>query len=365
MTGPYLHGGDVYSAGNIRLDFSVNLNPLGMPREALRRAHESLDDCERYPDSRCRALRRAAAAAYGVGEDQMVFGNGAADLIYRAVQAVSPGRAVLLAPTFGEYEAALKLAGVPREYFFLKEENGFELPTEEYLEFLKNQAEGEKEGPTMIFLCNPSNPVGTVLRKNGLRKILDFCKERGVFAVVDECFLEFLEESGELSALEYVRHGRTGLFVINGLTKTFSMAGLRLGYGFSADLELAEKIAAAGQPWPVSVVAQAAGEAIFSKDFDREAYLEETRRTIREEKGFLRRGLLEAGFQVYGSAANFLFFRDRPERAKNGLYEFLKERGILIRACGNYRGLTDRDYRVCVRSPRDNQQLLINILDYL
>lgn len=376
----YIHGGDVYRNRDVRLDFSVNLNPLGMPKEARRAAAESLSFCDRYPDSRAEALRACLSSRYRIPGDHIVFGTGAAELIFRLVYAIRPRAAVLLAPSFAEYEAALSGAGVPCSFFLLREENGFRVDVDAYLHFLKNCL---PDGG-MCFLCNPSNPVGTLLSGTELNRILDFCEERGIFAVTDECFLEFVDHWEQYTALPRVRRGDKKLAVLNAPTKTFSMAGLRIGYAFLADEALTGRLEAAGQPWCLSIPAQAAGAALFADsgagicgsdspalqinsakpEFCADVYLKETRAFLSAEKAFLREGLSECGFTVCGSEANFLFFRDRSERAEYALSEYLLKRGILIRSCGNYRGLDGHYYRICVRKHEENEALLMNACDY-
>lgn len=347
---PYRHGGDVYRNRNIKYDFSININPLGMPEFVRRAAIEGVARGSCYPDSECTRLRALAASHYEIAERKLIFGNGAAELIYGIVRAVSPRRAVVLAPSFTEYERALRAAGAEIRFFYLKEEDGFRLPTEEYLQFLSG------ERPDMIFLCNPANPAGNRLEIEETRRILEFCRRQGIFAVVDECFLDFLERGEELSAVGMVREGWKTLFVIQALTKSFAMAGLRLGFGFLSDERLLEKMRLSIQPWNVSVPAQEAGAAAFGPG--REEYLAAARKMVGTEREYLRGGLEAAGLRVFPSDANFLLFKDMSERPERALYDFLLARGVLLRCCDDYEGLDGRYYRVCVRSREENRRLL-------
>lgn len=202
----YTHGGDVYRNEKIRMDFSININPLGMPDFIKQAAMDGVEESARYPDSRCRRLRRLAAGFYGVQEETLVFGNGAAELIFGIVRAVSPRRAVLTAPSFTEYEAALLSVGAEILFFPLKEEEDFSLPADRYLDFLKSAR------PDMIFLCNPANPTGRLTPVGEIRRILEFCTVQGILAVVDECFLDLAEEDERDSVLDLVRAGEKKFF---------------------------------------------------------------------------------------------------------------------------------------------------------
>ena len=331
----YTHGGDVYRNEKIRMDFSININPLGMPDFIKQAAMDGVEESARYPDSRCRRLRRLAAGFYGVQEETLVFGNGAAELIFGIVRAVSPRRAVLTAPSFTEYEAALSSVGA------------------EGLDFLKSAR------PDMIFLCNPANPTGRLTPGEEIRRILEFCTVQGILAVVDECFLDLAEEDERDSVLDLVREGEKNIFLLKAFTKSFAMAGLRLGYGFLADGELRLKMQSQSQPWNVSIPAQEAGCAAFGAE--REPYLREARKLISREREYLREGLQRLGFYVFPSEANFLLFK-RTDRGDGGeLYESLLSRGILIRRCGDYQGLSGDHYRICVKKREENRAFLENL----
>ncbi len=346
----YGHGGDIYTNQGIRLDFSINVNPLGMPDFVKRAAEESIAFCGHYPDPGCGRLRRAAAERYQVGEETLIFGNGAAELIFTSVQALRPASAVLMAPGFTEYEDALKTVGAKLDFFYLKEKDGFELKTERYLEFL------EERKPELIFLCNPSNPLGKALEAKAGSRILEYCREHNIFVIADECFLEFLPEAKARSFLAEVRRGNKGLLVLKALTKTFAMPGLRLGYGFCADRLLLDRIECLLQPWNVSIPAQEAGAAAFSGNM--EGFLFETMRLLSTERPFLIEKMAAAGFQTFSPEGNFILFRDLPGRPAHRLYQDLLEQGILIRSCGNFRGLGGTYYRICVRRRKENAELL-------
>ena len=299
----YTHGGDVYRNEKIRMDFSININPLGMPDFIKQAAMDGVEESARYPDSRCRRLRRLAAGFYGVQEETLVFGNGAAELIFGIVRAVSPRRAVLTAPSFTEYEAALSSVGAEVLFFPLKEEEDFSLPADRYL--------------------------------------------------------DLAEEDERDSVLDLVRAGEKKVFLLKAFTKSFAMAGLRLGYGFLADGELRLKMQSQSQPWNVSIPAQEAGCAAFGAE--REPYLREARRLIGQEREYLREGLQRLGFYVFPSEANFLLFK-RTDRGDGGeLYESLLSRGILIRRCGDYQGLSGDHYRICVKKREENRAFLENL----
>lgn len=344
----YGHGGDIYSQ-NIKMDFSANINPLGLPEGVREALYGAISQCQCYPDSRCRDLAEGLSLYHSLPKEWIICGNGGADLIFSLVFAQKPERAVLLAPTFSEYSQALKAAGCSITYFDLPPEKGFALDTDEFCSFLK-EAGNLKGG--MVFLCNPNNPTGLTIDRDAVRRIGQVCQEKGAVLAVDECFCQLTEEPEKISGISWLAENPR-LFILKAFTKSYAMAGLRLGYGLCSDTELLEKINQVRQPWSVSILSQEAGKAALREG----EYRERTRQLIPAEREFLKKGLKRLGFQVWDSKANYLFFFDK-ERENRELYHLLKESGVLIRCCDNYRGLTGQHYRICVKTREENQAFL-------
>ncbi len=326
---PFEHGGDIYR-NKVRLDFSSNINPFGMPEGAALGIVNNVDKLTVYPDAECAALRGAIAKSENTDRENILCGNGAAELIFAVVRAVRPRRALLISPTFSEYERALLSADCDIKYFALNEENGFVL-TERFLDFLENI--------DMVFICNPDNPVGNVIDKGLMDKILAKCERNNITAVVDECFMDFVTDG-------YSAKGSA--VVIKAFTKIYAMAGLRLGY-MIGDSKIIRDTKNATPTWSVNGAAQIAGIAALA---DTE-YKRKSVEYINRERLFLLGELERLGFKVYGSRANFIFFKGDTK-----LYEKLLNKGILIRQCGNFRGLDDRFYRAAVRLREENTELI-------
>lgn len=360
----YQHGGDVYSQ-EIWMDYSANLNPLGLPEAVYRALLRAAGDCSRYPDSQSRRLRAALGERCGVPAQWLVCGNGAADLIFSLVLALKPARAVVPAPTFSEYEQALTAVQCHTRHFYLKEEDGFQMDVPAFCRFLRRESGGsghggEREGARMAFLCNPNNPTGLPLSQKEVRQVADTCAEEGIFLAVDECFCDFLEEP-ESASLVPILKGYPNVMILKAFTKTYAMAGIRLGYGICPDGEVLEKLNRVRQPWSVSALAQEAGLAALGE----EEYVAKARAVLSEEREFLRKGLEKLGFRVWPSKANYLFFRDERKIREKALYERLRKRGVLVRSCGNYPGLDGRYYRICVKCREENQVFLRELKEAL
>lgn len=339
-----VHGGDWagYRAefGCDALDFSANVSPLGLPAGVAAAITNALPTADRYPDPLCRELRAALAGAEGVPADWILCGNGAADLIFRLALAVRPRRALLPAPTFAEYEAALQTVGCAVQRVFLREENEFAV-TEEFIDAVTPETD-------VVFLCQPNNPTGQVTPPALVERLVRRCAECGAVLVVDECFLDFLPDRDAWTAKQFLRDAPQ-LIILKAFTKLYAMAGVRLGYALCGDAALLEKMRGAGQPWAVSSLAQAAGLAALQET----AYAGAVRALIAEQRPRMAAGLRALGLRVMDGQANYLLFRATPDFG-----EKLRRRGAVVRSCANYPGLDAAWYRTAVRTAEENTRLL-------
>lgn len=324
MSDQYHHGGDIYEHPDV-LDFSVNINPLGMPLTAYRAAALSIDKATAYPDWNKRELTDALAFYYGeqgifLKKNQIVWGNGAAELIYALCEermlSQKHLRAFIPSPTFSAYEEAVRAVG--------------------------GSLAERPEDADLVFVCNPNNPTGEMWTEEKLRGLAKICQRNGSLFCVDESFLPFVDRPEEKSAIRF-QNSRT--VVLRSLTKIYGMPGLRLGYLICPDEGTADGIRSLLQPWNVSGPAEAAGAAALRD----EAFPENTRIYIRREREYLLRILQEAGISVRDGAANFLLFE-----ADEAFADRLLEKGIEIRRCGDIRGLTSRHFRIGVRTHEEN-----------
>lgn len=348
------HGGDVYGIAEKLgisveecIDFSANINPLGIPGRVKNAMAEAVAGAVHYPDPDCRRLVQALSESLGICPEWILCGNGGADIIYRIVYAARPKKALLPAPTFLEYGEALHAAGAECVYYRM----------DETMEVRDDILEWISEDIDLLFLCTPNNPTGLLIPAERLEKILLRAAETGTRVVVDECFMDFVVEERRSSVMGRVR-AYPNLVIVKSFTKLYSIPGIRLGYGVCSDEAFLQNMRAAGQTWPVNSVAMAAGVAALQE----EQFAKETVEYIRREREELSRNLREFGFTVYDGQADYLFFR-APGRET--LYEELLHYGIIIRRCCNYENLTPEYYRIAVKSREDNRILLKRLEEIL
>lgn len=340
----FTHGGDwagfYENTGTLPLDFSANTSPLGLPKGVREAVTKALDWADRYPDPSCRGLREEIGRAWDVPSSWVLCGNGAGDLIERLVQAVRPRQALVTAPTFSEYPAALRRVGCAVREFPLSPENGFRLT---------NRFPEEITADTgLVFLCEPNNPSGVTTEPNLLLEIMEYCDTCGALLAVDECFNALLSKPSEHTLLPYLAEHR--LLILNAFTKSHGMAGLRLGFCLCRDMDLLERMRQCGQPWSVSTVAQEAGIAALQ---DRD-YPIRLRILLDRQRSVLKSGLIHLGAAQITGEANYLLFC----HSDHFLADKLERQGILIRRCDDYSGLGAGWYRVAIREEEENIRLL-------
>lgn len=337
MSPEAVHGGDVYR-NRVRLDFSVNLNPLSVPPEITEAAAAGLAEMRQYPDPVQMRLRESIASYEGVSPDNVICGNGASELIMAVCHAVKPRKALITAPCYAGYERALRAAGAEIEEYPLDAGSDFAL-NDELTGALTDDVD-------IVFIADPNNPNGRLIDEAVMRRITGTCEERGITLVIDECFLPLTDRGLATGA-----SGDRALH-LRAFTKTFAIPGIRIGYIVSRDRGMLASISEQLPEWNVSRIAERTGEAA-ARVLRETGYLTESVKLISREREYLKRELEGMSIRVFESDTNYLLLKSRPD-----LYGRLLEKGILIRKCANFSGLDDTYFRIAVRTREDNEEFL-------
>lgn len=341
-----MHGGDIYST-KVKYDFSVNINPFPLPWIFFMHFILSFKFMKNYPDIESHELRDALSKRYNVSSGKIITGNGASEIILSVTKAVNPKKALLVAPCFSGYEHALNSVEAEAIYFPLDEKDGFSF-TEEKLIGLKDLL--KKQKPDMMFLCNPNNPNGKSYSREIISELAEVCRHAGIFLLIDECFMDLTEKAGTNSFLENLKN-HDNLIIVNAITKSYGIPGLRLGYAFCNSESMILKIKKQMPEWNVSTLAQKIGCFILK---DKKHILHSIKK-FSVERIFLSRELALMGLKVYPSDSNFiLFFTGIDIDLKNKLLE----KKILIRDCSDYENLEKGFYRIAVKNHKKNKIFL-------
>lgn len=346
----YTHGGDIYKYDDKLLDFSANINPLGMPESAKNAIIDGINKYQTYPDHSSRKLRNSLSEFYGFDSNKIVCGNGAADLIFRICLALRPQKVLVTSPTFSEYEEAVLISGGKVHNHLLRESENYDV-TLEILESID-------EDTDMVFLCSPNNPTGRAIDLNIIEAVLNKLQGNKGILVLDQCFVHFMVEEEKYFAINLLKKF-DNLIILGAFTKIFAMAGLRLGYALFGSEENASKIENTLQPWAVSTVASEAGCAALNKDF-----IKETKDYVKYQREFLFQHLSDLGIKVFESQANYMLIKVDEKFDDGDLADVAIKHRILIRKCSNFKGLSPSFFRIAVRTEAENTTL-IDVLSHI
>jgi threonine-phosphate decarboxylase len=357
---PFEGGADMYRlAAELKMqerrviDFSASANPLGVSKKVKADLRKHLKYLHNYPDPEAERLRKRLALYFAIDPETILCGNGSTELLYLIPEVLNPAHVLVPAPTCPEYERACRTHSETRiSYFELKEEDGFHLDADRFIDAMP---EGDSELNTpntsspcaMAFLCNPNNPTGRLLSRHEIVKISDAARNRRCYLVVDEAFIDFCPDDSIIKDAT----GNPFLIVLRSMSYFYSLAGLRIGYGIFPQ-HLVRRLRAHREPWTVvnSLAQRAALTALKDK-----VYRKETMAFVAEEKRFIEKHLRKLGIAFIPSDANYylLKMRDAGEIAS-----VLKKRGILVRECMDMKGLGSLYLGIAVKSHRENAVLM-------
>lgn len=346
------HGGNIYILSEKLclnekdiIDFSASINPLGIPESVISAIKDNIKYLHNYPDPDAKRLRLQIAKQHKINPESIICGNGSTEMIYLVARALRPERVLIPAPTFSEYERACEIScKLKVESYQLKQENDFDIDPDVFIQKIK--------GCVMAFLCNPNNPTGRVLKKADVIKIADASKKFKCYLVVDEAFIDFCPDESVMTKVQHNPY----LIVLRSLTKFYALSGLRIGYGVFP-LNITETIKKHKEPWTVNTLAQTAGIAAF-KDIE---FKKKTFRVIKQEKDFLEKEFKRFEISYIPSEANYYLLR--LNNAKEIISE-LRNKGILVRDCSNFKGLDGKYIRIAVKSREDNMRLLKELSNF-
>ena len=328
--------------------FSANVNPLGISPLLRDTLAKHVDAITSYPDREYTQLRKSICAYTGANFENIIVGNGSTELISLFIQTTHPKKALILGPTYSEYEREISLEGGHTLYYPLKEENNFQMDVEDFCSQLNDSLD-------LLVLCNPNNPTSTAVARKDMRKILDCALQFGISVMVDETYEEFTPEGSKISSIP-LTNNYNNLIVLRGISKFFAAPGLRLGYAVTGNPDLLKYINTKKNPWTINSLAEIAGCIMFS-DKD---YINKTKALITGERQRMYDTLSSwKTVKVYPSCTNFLLVRIlREDVTSDMVFDHCIRKGLMIRDCSTFPFLDSSYIRFCVMSPEKNDELL-------
>ena len=358
----HFHGSDLEKIEEIYgikkediISFSANINPLGISSKLRRSLSDQLDAITTYPDREYKELRKCIAAYAGTQYENVVVGNGSTELISLIIQSETPRKAMILGPSYSEYEREISLAGGQTLYYPLQEKADFQMDTADFCSHLTDDLD-------LLILCNPNNPTSTAITRKDMRTILDACLQHGIFLMIDETYVEFTHPEARVSSVPLTSY-YTNLAVLRGTSKFFAAPGLRLGYAITGNADLIRSIHTRQNPWTISSLAEIAGRLMFT---DQE-YIDKTRTLINEERTRVCSILKTwSSVKIYEPTANFVLVKIlREDIDADLLFDFCIRKGLMIRNCSTFPFLSNKFFRFCFMTPEENDRLLTALKEVL
>ena len=330
------------------VSYSANVNPLGISHKLREVLSQHLDAITRYPDREYTKLRQCIANYTGAQMENIIMGNGSTELISLFIQTNHPKKAMILGPTYSEYERDINLGGGTCIYFPLKEENNFQMDVNALCHQLDDNLD-------LLVLCNPNNPTSSAITRKEMRRILDACMEHGIFVMVDETYVEFAPDEKNVTSVSLTNY-YSNLIILRGTSKFFASPGLRLGYAITGNRDVAKEINTRKDPWTINSLAEIAGQIMF-QDQD---YIRETKELITSERARLYQELSSWDtVRVYEPQANFILMKILKEGVDAEiLFEHCIRKGMMIRNCSTFPFLDSQFIRFCIMSLEDNDRLI-------
>lgn len=351
----HFHGSDLEKIEEIYgikkeeiVSFSANVNPLGVSPLLRTALAEKIDAITSYPDREYTSLRTCIAAYCGTEADNIIVGNGSTELISLFIQIEHPKKAMIIGPTYSEYEREISLGGGTTLYYPLKEKDDFQLDVDDFISHLN-------ESIDLLVICNPNNPTSSSIPNQKMRQILDACKEHDIYVMVDETYVEFAEHPEKISAVSLTNY-YNNIVILRGTSKFFAAPGLRLGYAITGNRDLIKAINTRKNPWTINSLAVVAGETMFQDT----SYIEQTRALITKERNRIYDTLSKnPDFKAYRPDGNFILVKIlREDLTSQNLFDRTIREKMMIRDCSTFPFLDNKYIRFCFMNPEDNDRLL-------
>lgn len=333
------HGG--YQGGAKEMvDFSVNINPLGIPKNLEKKLIAGISSLVSYPEISGESARLKLAKDLQIKRENLILGNGAIELIYLLARSLKPGKALIIQPTFNEYERALSMYGWEVSHLVLKKDDDFLIQTE------KLEARLQALKPDLIFICNPNNPTGTLYSSDQIKAWMDLANWDLTW-FIDESFMDFTGQAGMMAKTN------KNVFILKSLTKFYALPGLRIGYGIGPP-EMIKKMMRYKEPWTINGLALIALKEVYEE----EAFARLSRAFIKKQGQQVYGQLLKIpNLEVFKSHTDFHLCR-LLRGSSLDLKEDLEKEGMSLRTCEDFLGLDQTYFRIAIKSEGDNDRLV-------
>ncbi len=349
------HGGKIYKIARENgcnykafLDFSANINPIGLSPQVNEVLQGLAAEIIHYPDQEAHELISELSRYHNLARENILAGNGSTEFIFLLPRVLKPRRVLIVVPTFAEYESSIRRVQGEVFYFQTIEDEAFLINKIKLLNKLR-------EGYDALYICNPGNPTGVLTSRKTMQNIVSTAERLSTAVIVDETFIDF----NETQSLKNEINTFQNLYILRSMTKFFALPGLRAGYVISCRNNI-DRLRMMQEPWAMNVAAQQASIASLR---DR-AYIKRSTAYVATARKELIAGLQQIPcIKIFTSSANYLLLKLR-EAAPLGveeLYEKLLKKRIIIRNCHSFQGMGERFFRIAVKKKSENRKLVAEL----
>ena len=333
--------------------FNANLNPKGIPESVTQAIKENISSIVKYPDIYYNKLKTAVSSYVGAPLENIVMGNGSTDLLKLYGALLLPKKALLLTPGPSEFENVLSAYNVELSFYDLKEEDDFKLDMDDLISQLTDDLD-------LIIIANPNNPTSKKIELADIRKLTEACKEKNIFLIIDEMYIEFLDDYKEYTAVPLTEEF-DNISVIRSVSKFFAVPGLRFAYAIMNNPEHKEIIDLTTTKNNIASLTAIAITDMF-KD---EEYITESQSMIHTERSLVYLAMSTSKtIKLIKPDANFMLVKLlKDDLSSSDVAMHCNQRGIIIRKCDDIRGLSDKYRRMCVMKPKQNDLMVNTILE--
>lgn len=349
------------SKGPLRIEqyetvrYDINCNPLGVPESATKAIMSNIDSISRYPDAFYEPLKNAIANYAGCNLSNLVIGSGSSDLLRLFVALVSPKKALLPIPCANEYEQVLSIYGCETDYYELSIEHDYELDMDDFISNLSPEYD-------IVILGNPNNPTSKLVCKDDIDKLASACKERDIFLLLDEMYIEFVENYEEKTAVS-LTNTYDNLAILRSVSKFFCVPGIRLAYAVMNNDTNMAIINMTATPNNISCLTAVACTAMLED----KAYIKESRSLIFTERNLICSAMsTNKNLRLFKPSANYVLMQSLKEDVTaSDILAHCHTRGLILRNCSDFQGLDERFVRFSIMNPKQNDLMVNTILELL
>ncbi len=345
----YIHGGEIQpyleqfsiDVGKI-VDFSVNINPLGAPDIVANNWLKLFKDVEKYPTSTACGVLDFYNRRFGIDKENVVAANGSIELFYLAYKALNIKKVAIVEPSFYDYKRASEINGCRIFSIVLKEKNNFEF-------VLDRESLGIIEKSDAVIFANPNNPTGKMVNKERILELIKRYKDK--WFLIDEAFIQF---SNEFKDKSFMFCGLDNVVIFHSLTKFYALAGLRIGAAIGKK-EVIDRFKDIIHPWCVNRVAENVTRLLINcKDYEKKSL-----DFINTEKKRIYECLKGCnGIKLFKTDANFFLAKWFGSDNLDDLLKYLLEKGMFVRDCRNFYGLSGNFFRFAILKKYQNSKLI-------